>query len=144
MRVAVRASESAENGHEVDAACPPATPASRTTGEDAFEACDCLIDLAAAFFDIPGRELRRPGRSADDITRVRQIAMYVAHVMLGLSMSDIGKAFARDRTTVMHACHLIEDMRDDIAVDAVVSRMERLVQAALQGNRLFTRTGRIA
>ena len=109
-----------------------------------FEACDCVIDLAAAFFNVSVRELRRPGRATDDITRVRQIAMYLAHVMLGLSMGDIGRAFGRDRTTVMHACHLVEDMRDDIELDAIVGRMEKLVAAALSGHRLYWRSGRFS
>ncbi len=39
--------------------------------------------------------------------------MYVAHVTLRLSMADIGRGFGRDRTTVVYACHLIEDLRDD-------------------------------
>lgn len=95
--------------------------------------CDCVIDLAAAFFNVPGRELRRPGRCADDISRVRQIAMYVAHVVLGLSMAEVGRGFGRDRTTVMHACHTIEDLRDDEDTDAIVARMERMVAIAFRG-----------
>ena len=37
--------------------------------------------------------------------------MYVAHVVLSLNMTDIGRGFGRDRTTVLHACHLVEDSR---------------------------------
>ena len=58
---------------------------------------------------------------------VRQIAMYVCHVVLRLSMADIGAAFGRDRTTVGHACNVVEDRRDDAAFDAFVSAIERLV-----------------
>ena len=145
MQTATVAKIEEESGEEPAARTKPRV--SKAVGsyaqEHAFHACDCMIDLAAAFFDIPGRELRRPGRTTDDITRVRQIAMYLAHVMLGLSMGDIGRAFGRDRTTVMHACHLVEDMRDDIEIDALVCRMERLVEVALQGNRLNLRSGRI-
>jgi len=123
-------------------ACAAAKP--QKTQRRIFEACDCVIDLAAAFFNVSGRELRRPGRATEDVTRVRQIAMYLAHVMLGLSMSDIGKAFGRDRTTVMHACHLVEDMRDDIELDGIIGRMERLVALALSGHRLYWRSGRFS
>jgi hypothetical protein len=107
-----------------------------------FEACDCIIDLTSAFFNVSGRELRQPGRSREDVTRVRQIAMYLAHVMLGLPMGDVGKAFGRERTTVMHACHLVEDMRDDMEVDAIICRMERVIGVALRGHRLYWRGGR--
>ncbi|MBP1843823.1 hypothetical protein J2046_002079 [Rhizobium petrolearium] len=58
---------------------------------------------------------------------VRQIAMYVCHVVLRISMSDIGEAFGRDRTTVGHACHVVEDRRDDPAFDDFVSAVERIV-----------------
>lgn len=107
-----------------------------------FEACECIVDLAAAFFNIPGRELRRPGRSPEEVTRVRQIAMYLAHVMLGLPMGEVGKAFGKERTTVMHACHLVEDMRDDIELDAIICRLERVIAVALAGHRLYWQGGR--
>ena len=98
----------------------------------AVEWCDCLVDIAAALFNVSGRELRRPGRSTLDVTRVRQIAMYVGHVVLRLSMSDVGKGFGRDRTTVLYACHLIEDMRDDADFDRIVATMERVTGAAFR------------
>jgi len=100
--------------------------------EHILAACDCVIELAAALFGIPSKELRRRGRGPDEISRVRQIAMYVAHVVLWLNMTDLGKGFGRDRTTVMHACHLIEDMRDEEEFDRIVSQTERIVQAAFR------------
>lgn len=61
---------------------------------------------------------------------VRQIAMYVCHVVLGLTMRDIGRAFGRDRTTVSHACGVVEDRRDDPAFDDFISSLERIAVAA--------------
>jgi chromosomal replication initiation ATPase DnaA len=98
----------------------------------AVEWCDCLIDITAALFSVSGKELRRPGRSTLDVARVRQIAMYVGHVVLRLSMSDVGRGFGRDRTTVLYACHLVEDMRDDADFDRIVAMMERVVGAAFR------------
>lgn len=98
----------------------------------AVEWCDCLIDIAAALFNVSSKELRRPGRATLDITRVRQIAMYVGHVVLRLNMSDVGRGFDRDRTTVLYACHLVEDMRDDADFDRIVATMERIVGAAFR------------
>lgn len=60
---------------------------------------------------------------------VRQISMYICHVALRISQSDIGDAFGRDRTTVGHACHVVEDRRDDPVFDDFVSAMERVVTA---------------
>ena len=60
---------------------------------------------------------------------VRQIAMYVCHVALRISQTDIGEAFGRDRTTVRHACHVVEDRRDDPVFDDFISAIERIVVA---------------
>ncbi|MCJ8053328.1 transposase [Shinella curvata] len=68
---------------------------------------------------------RRDGRRST--CHVRQIAMYVCHVILQLSLSDIGAAFGRDRTTVGHACNVVEDRRDDASFDAFVASIERVV-----------------
>jgi chromosomal replication initiation ATPase DnaA len=105
--------------------------------ERVYTACDCVLDIAAAFFNVPSRELRRSGRCADDISRVRQIAMYISHVVLRFSMAEVGKGFGRDRTTVMHACHIVEDLRDDAEFDAMLMRIERVVAAAFKGRDGF-------
>lgn len=91
--------------------------------------CDGVIDVAAALFNVSGRDLRHSGRSVMGVARVRQIAMYVTHVTLGLSMRDVGQGFGRDRTTVLYACHQIEDMRDDEEFDRIVAVAERVVSA---------------
>jgi chromosomal replication initiation ATPase DnaA len=93
--------------------------------------CDRLTDLAAAFFCVSGRELRSSGRCQGDVARVRQIAMYAAHVALGLTMAQVGRGFGRNRATVVHACHLIEDMRDDEEFDGIIHRFEMVTRAAL-------------
>ena len=98
----------------------------------AVAVCDGVIDIAAALFNVSGKELRHAGRSPLAISRVRQIAMYVTHVALGFTMRDVGLGFSRDRTTVLHACHQIEDMRDDDDFDSIVAMVERVVRAAFK------------
>ncbi|WP_245409790.1 helix-turn-helix domain-containing protein [Pararhizobium haloflavum] len=71
-----------------------------------------------------GRVLRRR-----DAVHRRQIAMYVAHVTLCLSLTQIGRAFGRDRTTVGHACNVVEDRRDDAGYDRFLVAVERVVAA---------------
>ncbi|MEZ5810858.1 MAG: helix-turn-helix domain-containing protein [Rhizobiaceae bacterium] len=100
--------------------------------ERRIELCECMLDIASAMFNVSGRDLRRPGRSTLEVSRVRQIAMYVSHVVLRLSMTDIGTGFGRDRTTVIHACHVVEDLRDDEDFDAIVVAFERVAGAALR------------
>ena len=90
-------------------------------------ACRAVRQLVLEMTAMAGERpvLRRDNRRAT--CHVRQIAMYVCHVVLRLSLSDIGAAFGRDRTTVGHACHVVEDRRDDPAFDAFVSAIERMV-----------------
>jgi chromosomal replication initiation ATPase DnaA len=103
--------------------------------ERAIELCEGMIDITAALFNVSSKEIRKPGRSNLGVSRVRQVAMYVAHVVLRLNMSDIGRAFGRDRTTVQYACHLVEDLRDDTDFDRIITMTERVALAAF-GNRL--------
>ncbi|PRD45784.1 hypothetical protein C5748_01115 [Phyllobacterium phragmitis] len=98
-----------------------------------IEICDAFIDILAAYFGVPGHELRSGGRCRREVARVRQIGMYVAHTLFGLTMADVAQGFARDRSTVMHACHLIEDMREDKEFDAILAAFERLSAAAFLG-----------
>ncbi|WP_244479304.1 MULTISPECIES: helix-turn-helix domain-containing protein [unclassified Rhizobium] len=72
-------------------------------------------------------QLRRDRRRM--MVHVRQIAMYVSHVVLQVTMTDIGLAFGRDRSTVSYSCHVVEDRRDDADFDAFVSVIERVIGA---------------
>lgn len=67
---------------------------------------------------------------------VRQMSMYVCHVALQFPMTDIGLAFGRDRTTVSHACHIVEDRRDDPFFDEFVSAMERMATAVFHATEI--------
>jgi chromosomal replication initiation ATPase DnaA len=104
--------------------------------ERLLDVCEGMIDIAAALFNVPGRELRRAGRSQAEIVRVRQIAMYVAHVALRISMKDVGRGFGRDRTTVAYACHTVEDLRDNEEYDRLVAMTEKVALAAFR-NRVM-------
>ena len=103
--------------------------------EQILELCEGMIDITAALFNVSSKEMRKPGRSSLGVSRVRQVAMYVAHVVLRLNMTDIGRAFGRDRTTVLYACHLVEDLRDDTDFDRIITMTERVALAAF-GNRV--------
>ncbi len=106
----------------------------------AIAACDGVIDLLASVFSVCGRQLRAPNRSATDIARIRQIGMYVAHVTLGVKMADVAAGFARNKSTVVHACHLIEDMREDADFDRIIAKVEEIVRIAFSiGIRETTR-----
>ena len=96
-------------------------------------ACNEVIALVAREKHVPIRLLTHRSRCRAQTARARQLAMYLSHVVLGRSMTEIGDAFGRDRTTVSYACALIEDMRDDPVFDAEVSVFERHLEAQRDG-----------
>ena len=100
------------------------------TGDRAIAICDGVIDLMAAMFSISGKQLRSPRRQRRSVARVRQIGMYVAHVTLRMRMADIAIGFGRDKSTVTHACHVIEDLREDAEFNAVVAKAEEITRVA--------------
>jgi chromosomal replication initiation ATPase DnaA len=101
-----------------------------TRTEEVIEICERVQDIISACFAISGRDLRDAGRSRAEVSRARQIGMYLAHVTIGLQMQEVGDGFQRDRTTVAHACHLIEDLRDDPDFEQVLTMIERIIEAA--------------
>lgn len=105
--------------------------------ERAIELCECMIDIVSALFNVPGKEIRAAGRASQGVARMRQIAMYACHVTLQLNLTEIGRGFGRDRSTVQHACHLVEDLRDDEDFDSMVTLVERVARAGLRGRVHF-------
>ncbi len=89
--------------------------------------CRVVRQLTAEMVMLVGERvpLRRDRRRTS--CHVRQISMYVCHVVLQISLTDIGYAFRRDRTTVSHACHVVEDRRDDPAFDDFIASVERVI-----------------
>lgn len=91
-------------------------------------------DLTAAIighiYNIPLDELRATTRRCARAAFARQVAMYLAHVVYGLSLTEVAAAFGRDRTTASHACHLIEDLRDNILFDRHMGRLENVLREA--------------
>lgn len=86
-----------------------------------------VLALISRERNVPIRLLVHISRCRADTARARQVAMYLAHVAKGISLTSIGAAFGRDRTTVSYACSLIEDLRDDPHFDAELDRLEGLL-----------------
>lgn len=90
--------------------------------------CAALARLAetavAATSHVPIVALRARHRGGAPAARARQTAMYLAHVAFGLTFTRVGICFGRDRTTVRHACALIEDRRDDPRQEFALTALE--------------------
>ena len=86
--------------------------------------CQTAIRLVATMFHLPQSALRGRSRGQAPIAFARQIAMYISHVVCRLTLTEIAREFDRDRTTVAHACRCVEDRRDCLEIDRVVSMLE--------------------
>jgi chromosomal replication initiator protein len=83
-----------------------------------------IVKGVAAAFGVTVKELLGPSR----LRRVmvpRQVAMYLARGLCGLSLPRLGAAFGgRDHTTVLHACRKVEaDMAGDDMLAGVVRQL---------------------
>jgi len=81
--------------------------------------------LAALAFTVRVEDIAAPTRLKAPVAAARQVAMYLVHVALGVSLTRIGRLFGRDRSTVAHACQCVEDRRDDPAFDEFIEALER-------------------
>ncbi|SHO66211.1 dnaA protein helix-turn-helix [Pseudoxanthobacter soli DSM 19599] len=92
-----------------------------------------LEATVAAVFHLPVAELDAPTRRRAPVAFGRQVAMYIAHVGIGLSLTEVGRLFGRDRTTAAHACRLIEERRDDPDLDGRLAMIEAMIGAWRSG-----------
>ncbi|WP_084395599.1 helix-turn-helix domain-containing protein [Henriciella aquimarina] len=95
-----------------------------------------IVRLAAGLtgyaLRIPAETILSFNQREHRVARARQVTMYLSHVALGMSLARIASAMGRDRSTVAHGCHRIEDFRDDPDIDAWLDELEgRLRSAAM-------------
>ncbi len=80
--------------------------------------------------DVPAEEILSGGRGTAKAAFARQVAMYLCHVGFEFSLARIAMAFGRDRSTVAHACHVIEDRREEPQFELWISALETMLQHA--------------
>ncbi len=90
-----------------------------------------LASAVAAAFGIPKHEITSRNRRRAPAAFARQAAIYLAHVGLGLSYTEAGRIFRRDRTTAAHACRVVEERRDDACLDACLDYLEAALRSRL-------------
>lgn len=98
-----------------------------------MSACRFIETLVSAALGIGMAELRASRRGRAAAAFARQTAMYLAHVHFGLTLSQVGRNFGRDRTTVAHACAKVEDSRDDPKFERVLACLETALDTWHQG-----------
>lgn len=83
------------------------------------------IELCCSAYGVSIHEMLLAGRSRASAAYARQVAMYLSHVVGGITLGELSAAFQRDRSTVGHACHIIEDRRDSPVFDREVEALEQ-------------------
>jgi hypothetical protein len=83
---------------------------------------DATLAVTSFVFGVPREDLLGPVRGSTHQALARQVAMYLVAVH-GFSHNTVAELFFRDRTTVAHACRVIEDARDDCAFDRLLEEM---------------------
>ena len=83
------------------------------------------VRLVGYALEITAEKILQAARGPRNLVHARQAAMYLTHVGLGMSLSRVAAAFERDRSTVAHTCHRIEEMRDESAFDIWLETLER-------------------
>jgi chromosomal replication initiation ATPase DnaA len=96
----------------------------RRAREGSTSLCRSIEATVSTALGIGMAEIRAEQRGRAAAAFARQTAMYLAHVHFGLTLSQVGRNFGRDRTTVAHACACIEDRREDPKVESVLACLE--------------------
>lgn len=90
-----------------------------------------VVQMTATACTVSTDQLFQASRGAARVVRARQISMYLLHTTLSIPYQDLGELFGRDRTTIAHACSVVEDLRDTPAFDDKITELESVVCTAL-------------
>ncbi len=86
-----------------------------------------IIGEVCDFMGFTREEILGSNRRAE-LVEARQVAMYLCRRMTDLSLSDLGKSFNRDHTTVLHAFERIEERQEQSQQlrDSLATMMENI------------------
>jgi len=89
---------------------------------------DAIVLVTAAHYGITRDQLKSKRRT-NSVALPRQIAMFLMRRQTTLSLSEIGRFFDRDHTTVIHACSKIERlMAEDKPMRETIDRLAEHIQ----------------
>lgn len=80
------------------------------------------------------RDRRPPGKNQPGCIPANpfHVAIYLAHVVLGVSQKSAGRMFGRDRTSVRYACARVEDARDHEPFDQALDALSCAIEVSLR------------
>lgn len=83
-----------------------------------------LLAFVAARFEVDVGAMLHCSRGEGNVPRARQTGMYLINTLLGRPYDLVGAVFGRHRSTVAHACVIIEDLRDAPEFEAEIAWIE--------------------
>lgn len=89
-----------------------------------------VLKLVSTLEKIDSQNLTGTTRGRSDVCLARQMAMYLIHTVFSVPYHRVAYLFHRDRTTISHACRLVEDLRDNEEFDKRLETMENLLVSA--------------
>jgi chromosomal replication initiation ATPase DnaA len=89
-----------------------------------------IVAAVTLEFGTPYMDVKSKSRGSSDVCFARQLSIYLMNVVYGISLSRIGRAFNRDRSTASHACNVMEDYREDPQLDKKIARLEEFLNAS--------------
>jgi chromosomal replication initiation ATPase DnaA len=101
-----------------------------STGPEGMHGPGLAQAVVAHLYDVSMEDLRAGTRRCARAAFARQISMYLMHVVYRLTMAEVAREFGRDRSTASHACHRVEDLRDDPRFDRQLAHLENLLREA--------------
>lgn len=88
-----------------------------------------ITQQVGKMYEVAPAAIRGPGRQPS-VLWPRQLSIYLARELMGLSLSQIGHYFDRDHTTVRHAWQKVSDL---VQADAEVAARVRQLKSELVG-----------
>ena len=89
-----------------------------------------VLKLVSTLEKVAMVDLLSSSRGQSDICLARQMAMYLIHTVFSVPYHRVAIFLKRDRTTISHACRLVEDLRDNEEFDKRLETMENLLVSA--------------
>ena len=87
--------------------------------------------IVMQIYAVAAGEMRAPTRGRPRAARARQIAIHLSQRVFAMSQQQLAAEFGRDRSTIGHACQLIERLRRaDDEFDSTLSWMEAHLRRA--------------
>lgn len=93
-------------------------------------AAQLAAGVAGYALNVNPEDIIGDSRGSAQVAFARQVAAYLCHTAFEWSLSRVAMVFGRDRSTVAHACHVIEDRRDEPQFDLWISALETSLREA--------------